>query len=154
MTVKVAEGEPKHEHDLDLILIISDIQKLVTRMMIRESLKENLTLKQSAVLQLLANKGPIQMNQISRELLTTSANITSLIDRLERKGLVRRVEDNDDRRKIIIQLTTEGKKLFEVASGRYRKNVQEVFNTLGQIEKEELYTLIKKVRDELSSRYA
>lgn len=149
MTTRVAEDEHKKEQNLGLILTISDIQRLVSRMMIREVLKENLTLKQSAVLQLLANRGPVQMNQISRELLTTSANITSLIDRLEKKGLVQRVEDEKDRRKTMIRLTPDGKKLFETAAARYREKIQESFQLLGFSEREELLRLLAKVRDEL-----
>jgi DNA-binding MarR family transcriptional regulator len=45
---------------------------------------------------------------LSRGLMLSSAGITSRIDRLERRGLVRRLPDPNDRRGVIIELTGEG----------------------------------------------
>jgi DNA-binding MarR family transcriptional regulator len=50
------------------------------------------------------------------------ATMTGLIDGLERDGLVKRLTDQQDRRKLTIQLTPEGQaKLDEVMPGYYRK---------------------------------
>jgi len=147
-----AARDTKQKQDLDLIYAISDIQKFVSRMMVKETIKENLTLQQSAVLRIIANSGPIQMNRIGRELLTTAANITSLIDRLEKKGLVQRTENKADRRKIEIQLTPDGKKIFETAAARYRENIQESFDLLTSAEKKDLLRLLIKLSDEISRR--
>lgn len=151
MTTQAAR-DTKQKQDLDLIYAISDIQKFVSRMMVKETIKENLTLQQSAVLRIIANSGPIQMNRIGRELLTTAANITSLIDRLEKKGLVQRTENKADRRKIEIQLTPDGKKIFETAAARYRENIQESFDLLTSAEKKDLLRLLIKLSDEISRR--
>ena len=43
-----------------------------------------------------------------RGLMLSSAGVTSRIDRLERRGLVRRLPDPDDRRGIIVELTDQG----------------------------------------------
>ncbi len=136
----------------DLVYAISDIQRLVTRMMIKETLRENLTLQQSAVLRILLNGGPMQMNRLSRELLTTAANVTSLIDRMEKKGLVERAVDRGDRRKIAVQLTPDGKKIFETAAKRYRDHVEDTLDVFTATERRELLRLLEKLRDELSRR--
>ena len=40
--------------------------------------------------------------------MLSSAGVTSRIDRLERRGLVRRLPDPDDRRGVIVELTDDG----------------------------------------------
>jgi DNA-binding MarR family transcriptional regulator len=46
--------------------------------------------------------------RLGRGLMLSSAGVTSRIDRLERRGLVRRLPDPDDRRGVIIELTDQG----------------------------------------------
>jgi DNA-binding MarR family transcriptional regulator len=48
--------------------------------------------------------------RLGRGLMLSSAGVTSRIDRLERRGLVRRLPDPDDRRGVIVELTDEGAK--------------------------------------------
>jgi len=48
---------------------------------------------------------------LSRELYVTPSNITGIIDRLEKKGLVQRVRKEGDRRVALITLTQAGEQL-------------------------------------------
>ena len=52
--------------------------------------------------------------RLARGLMMSSAGVTSRIDRLERRGFVRRLPDPNDRRGVIIELTEEG---LEVVDG-------------------------------------
>ncbi|CAB5103015.1 hypothetical protein D3OALGA1CA_1560 [Olavius algarvensis associated proteobacterium Delta 3] len=71
----------------------------------------SLTAPQSGVLRSLASNGPISSAQLSRELYVTPSNITGIIDRLEKKGLVQRVRKEGDRRVALIMLTQAGEQL-------------------------------------------
>jgi DNA-binding MarR family transcriptional regulator len=53
--------------------------------------------------------------RLGRGLMLSSAGMTSRIDRLERRGLVRRLPDPDDRRGIIVELTDEGVAVVDAA---------------------------------------
>ena len=64
----------------------------------------------NCVLALYAN-GPIPASHIARHILVKSSTVTGIIDRLEQKGLVRRVRNSPDRRIITIELTQEGETL-------------------------------------------
>ena len=50
-------------------------------------------------------EGPRTIGQLAQETALSSAAATALVDRLERKGFVRRVRDTVDRRKILVELT-------------------------------------------------
>lgn len=128
---------------------IKDIQRFFSKLVSESITKQNnITEQQMTVLKILARK-PIQMNELGHELLVSSPTITSLIDRMEKKGIVKR-EDCKDRRKIEIQLTAEGKKLYENAMEQYRELLQKSFSVLTPEEAAELLRLLKKLRNEVS----
>jgi DNA-binding MarR family transcriptional regulator len=53
--------------------------------------------------------------RLAKGLMLSSAGVTSRIDRLERRGFVRRLADPDDRRGVIIELTDEGRDVVDSA---------------------------------------
>jgi DNA-binding MarR family transcriptional regulator len=53
--------------------------------------------------------------QLARGLMLSSAGVTSRIDRLERRGYVRRLADPNDRRGVMIELTDEGLGVVDAA---------------------------------------
>jgi DNA-binding MarR family transcriptional regulator len=61
----------------------------------------------------LIKDGPISSADLSRKLYVTPSNITGIIDRLDKKGLVERVPQSTDRRVVRLQLTAQGKALGE-----------------------------------------
>jgi DNA-binding MarR family transcriptional regulator len=72
--------------------------------------KFDVTLPQFEVLgELERHPEPVAMSQLSIRLNVTSSNLTGVIDRLVRKGLVRRFRSQKDRRVQHIELTAEGR---------------------------------------------
>jgi DNA-binding MarR family transcriptional regulator len=55
--------------------------------------------------------GPRPAGAIAEATRLTPAAVTALIDRLERRTLVRRARDADDRRKVMVEMTDEARKL-------------------------------------------
>ena len=53
--------------------------------------------------------------RLAKGLLLSSAGVTSRIDRLERRGYVRRLDDPNDRRGVLIELTDEGLQAVDAA---------------------------------------
>jgi len=53
--------------------------------------------------------------RLGKGLMLSSAGVTSRIDRLERRGLVRRLADPDDRRGVIVELTDQGLEVADTA---------------------------------------
>ncbi len=79
---------------------------------LRSHLNENfdITLPQFEVLcQLDRRDAPIVMSRLSERLKVTSSNLTGVVDRLERKGLVKRFRSRTDRRVQYIEMTTAGR---------------------------------------------
>ncbi|MBC8246991.1 MAG: MarR family transcriptional regulator [Deltaproteobacteria bacterium] len=77
----------------------------------RTSREFGLTRSQSGVLKILDTYGPLSSADLSRKLYMTPSNMTGIIDRLEKKGLVDRTRQPVDRRVVLITLTESGKDL-------------------------------------------
>lgn len=102
------------ENELVIKEIVQGIRGLV-RAACRDSDKAGrrfgLTAAQSGLIRTLMMSGPTSSADLSRKLYVTPANVTGLVDRLEKKGLVKRVPKEGDRRVWLITLTGEGAKL-------------------------------------------
>ena len=81
--------------------------------------------------------------QLGRGLMLSSAGVTSRVDRLERRGLVRRLPDPNDRRGVIIELTNEG---LEVVDAAAAANTVSERQLLGRLDPDELVSLEKLLR--------
>jgi len=79
--------------------------------------------------------GPIPAGQISTLLRITTGASTALIDRLEKGGYARRLDDKTDRRKVMVEATEDGK----AASGKiFDALLVRVFKLLSQYNAAEL----------------
>jgi MarR family 2-MHQ and catechol resistance regulon transcriptional repressor len=104
-----------------------------------------LCLSDFAVLELLLHKGPQPVSVIGEKVLLTSGSITAAIDRLQRKGYVRRRRDPNDGRVFRVRLTVEGRKLIEKAYAEHAGNLDQVAGVLTPSERGELVRLAKKL---------
>ena|SRR6187455_1875623 len=105
----------------------------------------DLTWSQFAVLEALYHLGPLTQGEVSAKVLKSGSNITTVIDNLERDGLVCRERDIEDRRVIHVHLTEAGTgKIEAVLPGHVAALVQE-FGVLSAEEQETLAELCKKL---------
>lgn len=107
--------------------------------------KLGLGLSDFAVLEILLHKGPQPVNVIGNKVLLTSGSITTAIDRLESRKLVRRTPHPDDRRARLIELTEKGAKLINCAFRRHVEDMEEIVSVLTPGERLELIRLLKKL---------
>lgn len=56
---------------------------------------------------------PLSSTTIAERLLVTTASMTSLLDTLERRGLLTRLPDPDDRRRLQVSLTDQGRQIVD-----------------------------------------
>ena len=88
----------------------------------------------------------VMLSYIGEQLLVSKANITGLVDRLEKQGLVARIRDNDDRRKISATLTDKGRKFTEMIIQKYRELSDKVFLLIEDDDQDKLIGLLQKLQ--------
>lgn len=106
---------------------------------------DGLTGGQLGVLEALLHLGPMVQSELADKLLTSRSNLTTLIDNLERDGLVRRRRSEEDRRQIQVSLTDEGRDLIEDVFPRHAKRIAELMGELEPDEQEQLGRLCRKL---------
>ena len=97
------------------------------------------------VLEVLLHKGPLTISAIGEKVLLASASMTSAIDRLEKRGLVRRKTCDSDRRIRFVELTDCGKAFIEEIYARHEKDLEAVIGELGDEERRVIYEGLKKI---------
>ncbi len=108
------------------------------------------------VLYALRGIGPphrLSPTQLSRILMLSSAGTTSRIDRLERRGLVTRRPDPDDRRGILVELTELGAELADAVVAVGAEASARMLSGLTTAELQALGHLLRKLQSSLEASW-
>ena len=90
-------------------------------------------------------QGGVTMSELSRMLLVSNGNATTVVDRLEKNGLVRRTGSDADRRTVFVALTPEGLTQFETLASEHEREVNRVFNTLNDTELDLITNILRRI---------
>jgi DNA-binding MarR family transcriptional regulator len=82
---------------------------------------------------------------LARGLMLSSAGVTSRIDRLERRGLVRRLPDPNDRRGVMVELTDEGLEAVDEAVAALTVSDRQLMARLEPEEISQLESILRKL---------
>jgi len=112
----------------------------------RASIAETgLNVSDFSILEALLHKGPLPINVIGEKVLLTSGSMTAAANRLEKKGLVKRIQDPSDGRCFYLHLTKAGRQLIKREFEKHSKNLEEIAEILSAEERGELVRLLKKI---------
>jgi MarR family 2-MHQ and catechol resistance regulon transcriptional repressor len=107
-----------------------------------------LTAPQAKVIFCLGNTDGLTCSEITDQTLITKGTLTGVIDRLEQKNLVQRWGDSDDGRRIIVDLTRAGKRIFQREYPRHLEQLQPRFAGLSKKDRQQAATLLSKLADQ------
>jgi DNA-binding MarR family transcriptional regulator len=82
----------------------------------------------------------------------SSGAMTSRIDGLERRGLVKRVPDPDDRRGVLVELTDTGRRTWEESVSAQAQKESLIASALSEEEKKQLNALLRRLMIEFEKR--
>jgi MarR family 2-MHQ and catechol resistance regulon transcriptional repressor len=140
---------PKDQRNaLNLYVKLMRATNRATSRVHRHLADDNLTISQFAVLEALYHLGPLCQGELVRKILKSSANLTTVVDSLEKKSLVRRDRSGADRRRVTVHLTELGEALISRVFPRHAKIVAEELRFLSDDEQEALTRLLKRFRQE------
>lgn len=105
--------------------------------------KHGLTESQFGVLEAIFHLGPLSQQELGRKILKTKGNITAVIDNLEKKRLVERRHEKEDRRWAIVRLTGQGERLIRDLFPRHAAVIRKEMSTLSEVEQETLGRLCR-----------
>ena len=106
---------------------------------------QGLCLSDFMVMEALLHKGPLTMSAIGEKVLLASASMTSAVDRLAERGLVRRKESAEDRRVRMVELTAAGKRFISALYAQHERDLEAIAADLSAAERRQLYEGLKKL---------
>src|SRR5947209_14948698 len=110
----------------------------------------DLSASASQILAIVEGAGePLPPHVIAGRLLITSGTMTSLLDTLERRGLIRRVPHPSDRRKLLIDITDEARQILDRLLPRVHGAERDAFAVLSDEECTTLVELLERVQAQI-----
>lgn len=94
---------------------------------------------------------PLPANVLAERLLVSGASITSLVDTLERRGLVRRVRPNHDRRLVLIEPTDAAQPVIDAYLAEVTALHAAEFSIFTADEREQLTNLLARLSAHLTT---
>jgi MarR family 2-MHQ and catechol resistance regulon transcriptional repressor len=143
--VSDTDAGPTNTSGIHLWLILMKAYRALAQVDAGSIAASGLGLSDFAVLEILLHKGPLPVNTIGRQVMLTSGSITTAVDRLEEKRLVRRQACPKDRRVTYVTLTAAGRTLIRRVFKVHANRLETVFEPLSAAERAALATLLKKL---------
>lgn len=130
---------------LSLLDIVPRLNRWAEASVARAAGENRLSLRQLSALTMIESE-KTSLGDVARRLMVTPAVVTGLIDRLEKRGYVRRINSTDDRRRVLLALTDEGRAAAENVSNLLQREMAAALATFSAAELEELDRSLTRLR--------
>lgn len=138
-------GSRKEVDALDAFITLMRCADSVMSVTSGPYLEAELSSSQFGTLECLYHLGPLYQKDIASKLLKSTGNLVMVVDNLEKRGLVTRQRDPEDRRCVRVELTTAGRRLIEGVFPRVLGEIVETVGALTASEQAELQRLCRKL---------
>jgi len=139
------QGTPAETRALDTYIKLRrtvNALSLVEGAVMREA---GLTESQFGALEALLHLGPLCQRELADKVLKSAGNMTTVVDNLERRGLVERRRDGDDRRVVTVRLTIRGEQLIRGVFPRVVDAIVGAFSVLTAKDQKQLAALCRRL---------
>ena len=126
-------------------LILWKAAKAVEKVDCASIAETGLQLSEFAIMEVLLHKGALPIKVIGEKVLLTSGSMTAAVNRLQKKGFVKRVPDDRDGRSFYIHLTDSGRNVIKQAFEKHAKNLEMITSDLKADERQMLIRFLKRI---------
>lgn len=139
------QGNPEQVRALNTFIKLTRATDSLLNRLGSRGTQGELSPTQFGVLEVLYHLGMMCQSELGSKLLKSSGNITLVIDNLEKRELVRRMRDENDRRMVQVMLTEQGHELITQLLPGHVQAIVEEMQALEPHEQEELGRLCRKL---------
>ena len=107
--------------------------------------KEGLTDQQWRVLRVLSEQGTSDTGTIASSAYLLGPSLSGVLTRMERDGLISRVQDDQDARRTLVSATAKGKRIAQRLLGSIEGHYQLIETSIGKPQLAQLYALLDSV---------
>lgn len=128
-----------------VVILLPKIIRLLAKRESNDLFKGKITLPQFMVLEFLYKEKRAMMSKIAEILSVTAPAATGIVDNLVRDGYIKREYNQDNRRIILIKLTSKGKNLIERITEQRKALIRDIFGKLSEKERREYLHILTKL---------
>ena len=146
---EIAQRKPFESLEEEAFLSLQRTAALLLRAVARELETHDLTPAQYNALRILRGAGPeaLTCGEIGERLVSPGPDVTRLLDRLEKQGLIQRLRDEQDRRVVRARITERGNALLEELDRPVDRVLRDLLGPLGEGDLRRLVDLLERTRE-------
>lgn len=108
----------------------------------------------SSTLNRLGREGPLRLTELARAENASQPNMTQLVTRMEKAGLVRRVADRSDGRGVLVEVTDDGREVFRQRQAERARTLRQLVDGLPDAERRAVQTALPALSRAVHDRTA
>jgi DNA-binding MarR family transcriptional regulator len=130
--------------ELSTVDALAQTSFLVQSALERRADEHRFSLIQMRLLGVLRDRQP-PINDLAKLLELDKSSVSGLVDRAERRGLVRREPSTVDRRSVLVTLTEDGRSLASAVSAQFETDIVAMLDVLTPSDRAKLTSLLSRV---------
>jgi len=135
----------RNDPEVNLYILLDQTASIVTNAVELELKHLRMTQPQIRLLTMLSRENrPVTIEELANWTLKEFNSVSTLVNRMEIKGMVKKIKKEDDLKTYIL-LTEKGSELYHKQVTE--RSIHLIFDKLSTVEKNQLDTTLKKVRD-------
>lgn len=135
----------KAKEDLKVMTVLFRAQQAVLQVAKKDVKKYGLTINEFAVIEVLFHKSTITVQELCNKTLTPNSSMSYVLDKLEKLGIIARVQNEKDKRIFDLEFTKKGLEYANEIIPKHYENMKEIFDILDSSEKKEAIRILKKI---------
>ncbi|MGE3306846.1 MAG: MarR family winged helix-turn-helix transcriptional regulator [Rhizobiaceae bacterium] len=135
---------PLNEH---LTYLLAQANREINRRLEAALAQEGVAVEQWRILKILSDGNGRSMSDLAEAVLVNHPTLTRIVDRMVSNGVVYRVQDRDDRRKVLMFLSHRGRALCQRLNGLALSQEANIVESYGDKATRELKRLLESLID-------
>ena len=137
---------------LELVEMVFKVTQLMKKEVMSNNKKQTLSAPQFYTLMLIKRRGNISMTEVASDFHIELPSATSMVNKLSNLGLVKRIEDNNDRRLVRLNLTKKGKMILKKAIDLRKTKLKGFLGQLSDNNKLKLLSVLQSLTETLKNK--
>jgi len=134
------------DEDFDLWMFLAQTRRAMLKARRKELARYSISPRQSAIMFLSAvSEGRTTPAEIARVFFREPHSISGMLDRMEERGMVKKVKDLDRKNMIRVVLTDKGREAYKKTEKR--DSIHKIISSLSQQERQQFKSILRKLQD-------
>lgn len=116
--------------EIKFMIVLGKMEASIFNKVERHIKKLGINKTEFMIMYAIASHGSLTIQDIGERISMTSGNMTYTIDKLEKKGWIKRVRCPEDRRRIYIDFTEDGKANWSKMMDEHMKHIKDLFSVV------------------------